>query len=214
LQRYLDKAWDIFFAPARYGIQQSPILETAYRYDDLVSEGDRPALADRLATIRGNVARKLSRIVAAQTADGGAPPTTYIDARGATITNLQTGDGPVEDKSVHIGNVGGSITGAVGADISIQDSFKTINDSGAGEELKTKLTDLTNAVAELCKALPAEQAETTARDLKTFNEEATAKAPRKSILEAIGGALSKTAEAVATVGPPVVALVKAILLIV
>jgi hypothetical protein len=120
----------------------------------------------------------------------------------------------VEDNSVQIGNIGGSFTGVAGAHNTIQDSFKTINDSAASDELKAKLTDLTNAVTELCKHLPPDQAETTARDLQTFNAEATSKAPRRNILEAVGSALSNTAQAVATVGPPVVALVKAILLLV
>jgi hypothetical protein len=114
------------------------------------------------------------------------------------------------DKSVHIGHVGGSITGVIGADNLIRDSFNTVQNSGADDEVKAKLTDLSAAVAELCKALPSSQAEDVARDFKDFTGEAVSNKPRRGVLEALGNGLSEAAKAVEKVGPPVAILVKAV----
>jgi hypothetical protein len=115
------------------------------------------------------------------------------------------------DKSVHIGNVGGSITGVIGADNLIRDSFNTVQKSAAGPEVKAKLAELSNAVAELCKALPPDRAEEAARDFKDFTGEAVSKKPRRGVLEALGNGLSQAAQAVEKVGPPVATLVKAVI---
>lgn len=118
------------------------------------------------------------------------------------------------DKSTQIGDVGGSITGVIGVDNVISESFNKIQGAAADDELKAKLTELTAAVAAMCKQLPPDQAQVAARDLQTFTDEATSATPRRSLLAAIGEGLSTTAEAVEKVGAPVVALVKAILLLI
>jgi flagellar biosynthesis/type III secretory pathway protein FliH len=118
------------------------------------------------------------------------------------------------EHNIRIGNVGGSITGNIGIDSPISNSFNRIQNSAVDDELKNKLAELTAAVAELCKQLHEEQAQGAARDLQTFTEEATAEASRRSILEVIGNSLSKTAETVQQGGGPVISRVKAVLVLV
>lgn len=115
------------------------------------------------------------------------------------------------DKSVQIGRMEGSFSGVIGADNAIQHSFNTVRSSGANDELKAKLIELTSAVEKMCKDLPPEQAEAAARDLDDFTGEATSQKPRRAVLEALGSGLSATAKVVEKVGAPVAALVKAIL---
>jgi hypothetical protein len=211
LQHYLDRTFNLFFSPARYGISQSTILEAAYRYDDLVSEADRANLLQRLTEIRGTVARKVAKGTTPR-APGEVIRSIYIEQHidKAIIAK----GGTVVDKSVRIGDVGGAITGIVGVDNSIHGSFNRVQESEAPDQLKTRLTELTAAVATMVRQLPEEQAKAAARDLDTFTQEAISEAPRRNILEAIGNGLTKTAEAVQKVGAPVIALVKAILLLI
>jgi hypothetical protein len=211
LQHYLDRTFNLFFSQTRYGINQSKILEAAYRYDDLVSEADQATLLQRLTEIRGTISRKVAK--------GTTPQPIGEETRSIYIEQyiekaIIAGEGNIVDKSIRIGDVGGSITGIVGIDSSITSSFNRVQESQAPDELKTKLTELTAAVAEMAKHLPEEQAKVAARDLDTFTQEATSEAPRRNILEAIGNGLAKTADVVDKVGAPVVALVKAILLLI
>jgi len=90
-------------------------------------------------------------------------------------------------------------------------AFNAIGKSEASDDLKHKLEELAKAVQEMCKGLPEEKAETAARYLKSFTEEAAAKQPDKGILEVVGGTLKKAAEVVGELGAPVVKLVQAIL---
>jgi hypothetical protein len=103
------------------------------------------------------------------------------------------------------------ITGSFLVDSEIQNSFNAIQRSEASDELKQQLQLLATEVQNLCKKLPEDKAAQTARDLKSFTEEATAKEPRKSVLEVFGNALTTVAESVGTIGGPVVSLVKAVL---
>jgi hypothetical protein len=204
LQKYLNQVFNTFFASKRYGLDQSDILKVAYQFDDLISSGERPALQERLAEIRGNITRKV--------AEGTTPLPQADDPRLIAIIDKAFFGKGVEymDKSINIRKVGGSITGNIGIDSPINNSFNRIQNSAVDDDLKNKLAQLTAGVAELCKQLPEEQAKAAARDLQTFTEEATAEAPRRSILEVIGNSLSKTAETVQQVGGPVISLVSAI----
>jgi predicted Rossmann fold nucleotide-binding protein DprA/Smf involved in DNA uptake len=98
-----------------------------------------------------------------------------------------------------------------GADAEITDSFNSLANSGAAPELKAQLQELLAAVAKLCEKLPAELAETTARDARTFVEEASSAKPRKNILETIGQGLKSAANFAVDVGIPVAQLVTMII---
>jgi hypothetical protein len=115
-----------------------------------------------------------------------------------------------QSKNVRIGNVGGSITGIVGIDSTITDSFKRIETSDANEELKALLAQLVAAVTEVVKRLPESAATAAGRDLNDFTQEATSERPRKGVLEAFGNGLKRAAEVVGEIGGPVVKLVTAI----
>jgi hypothetical protein len=115
-----------------------------------------------------------------------------------------------QSKNVRIGNVGGSITGIVGIDSTITDSFKRIETSDADEQLKALLAQLVAAVSEVVKRIPESAATAAGRDLNDFTQEATSERPRKGVLEAFGNGLKRAAEVVGEIGGPVVKLVTAI----
>jgi hypothetical protein len=115
-----------------------------------------------------------------------------------------------QSKNVRIGNVGGSITGIVGIDSTITDSFKRIETSDADEQLKALLAQLVAAVSEVVKRIPESAATAAGRDLNDFTQEATSERPRKGVLEALGNGLKQAAELVGEIGGPVVKLVTAI----
>jgi hypothetical protein len=115
-----------------------------------------------------------------------------------------------QSKNVRIGDVGGSITGIVGIDSKITDSFKRIETSDANEQLKALLAQLVAAVSEVVKRLPESAATAAGRDLNDFTQEATSERPRKGVLEAFGNGLKRAAELVGEIGGPVVKLVTAI----
>lgn len=200
LQVFLDRAYDIFFQKKRYGIESTQLLEAAYAIDDLISEDDRPALEQSLSMMRRSVSRKVGAII-----DRVQGQAVRIDN-----ANIWVEEGNVVDKRVSVDNRGGIFTGVAGADAEINSSFNTLANSDTAPELKAQLEQLLAAVATMCQQLSPEQAETAARDARTFMEEASSAAPRKGMLEAIGHGLITAAKLASTVGMPVIQLVTAI----
>ena len=85
------------------------------------------------------------------------------------------GDKTMADKNISIS--GSTVHGSVVAAESIKDSFNTINNSNAGDDLKDTLTQLAKAVEAMAKELPEEKAEEAADDMKRLAEEATKEKP-------------------------------------
>ena len=200
LQRYLSKSFSVFFAKQRFGIAQSEILASAYSYDALVSQDEGDALANQLRHVRRSVSMKVSNgLKSAAKREELAQTASYyiVDSPGVIIV----------DKRVQVGDVHAPITGVIGADNSVQNSFNTIQESSASEGTKEHLKALADAVAAMCRELPEDKAKVAARDLEMFTQEATSENPRRSVLEALGNGLKETAAAVSAVGPGVASLV-------
>jgi hypothetical protein len=113
----------------------------------------------------------------------------------------------MEDKSVRIGDVGGSISGAIGSDISITDSFNTIDNSSASDDVKMVLRELLQASDQMAADLPQAEADQARRDVSTLIDEATSDTPRRSMIEAVGEGLLSVAKTAGAVGAPVITLV-------
>ncbi|GAA0548104.1 hypothetical protein GCM10010172_32420 [Paractinoplanes ferrugineus] len=210
----------------------------AYGFDNLVAKGDIPGLHQSLSSARRNVARLIEVYVnedLATKSDLGknlqsiraARRTISMIANGelsrsanhATRQSIHVGtaylgDGVTvhdESKRIQIGNVSGSITGIVGIDAKIQNSFQQLGNSTADTGLKRLLEELILAVSNLAKELPQADGEAVGRELSDFTGEATSDAPRRRVLETFGDGLRKAAELASEVGTPVIALVNAVI---
>lgn len=189
------------------GLPESEILAAAYASDEIVNQGDRAELLRLLNDMRGNLLRLLEEHTRAKSTAAAAPKYIYIE-RVDKMTE--------HDESVNI-TAGGNVMGS-GKNIDIKDSFKNISaavqSSGAPEELRGKLEELTDAVAKMAEQLDPTEADQARRDMEMFAQEAVAPEPRRPILEAVGGGLKKLAGKFADFGPPVISLVAAILVLV
>ncbi|HLO16335.1 MAG TPA: COR domain-containing protein [Anaerolineales bacterium] len=118
---------------------------------------------------------------------------------GGSVTNIYVG-----------GNFDGNLT--VGDDNqSIKDSYNRIASAKIDTNLKETLKQLTDAVAVMAKALPAEQAAEATDDLAKLVEEATKPAPNKKWYSVSIEGLIKAAENVDKVGGPVINLSRQVL---
>ncbi|MDJ0902579.1 MAG: hypothetical protein QNJ55_27625 [Xenococcus sp. MO_188.B8] len=93
----------------------------------------------------------------------------------------------------------------------IIDSREKVAQSDAARDLKDRLTELSQAVAEMAKALPENQQEQVARDLKSLTDEATSDSPRKSWYELSAKGLIEAAKIVGEIAEPVITATKAVL---
>ena len=135
---------------------------------------------------------------------------TALQQKGVNITNLEGGL-VMKEVQQELNISGSTIHGdinQVAAD-SISDSFKKA-ENAENPELREKLQELSEQIAELCKKLPADKQEQVAQDLKVLTDEATSKEPREQWYTLGANALIKTAGSVAEMAAPIAATVKAI----
>lgn len=59
LQDYLNSAFTLIFEPS-FGIPSGEIFKAAYETDQLIAEGERASLLERLNQVRGNIRRKVA----------------------------------------------------------------------------------------------------------------------------------------------------------
>lgn len=104
-----------------------------------------------------------------------------------------------------------TIHGSVVAAESIQDSFNVIEKAPIKDDLKEQLKQLAQSVQVMVQALPKEQAEEVADDMKRLAEEATKPAPNKKWYSVSIEGLTKAAENLGKVGEPVVKLAAKVL---
>lgn len=200
LQAYLNETDRLLSRGSVYGIGTAE-LKTALGLEDLVNPGERESLLVRLRGMRGNVYRKVEEAPAEKA------PVQIVFAEGTVSVNQQIGDINMDDRSVSIGDVHGSIQGAIGSDIRITNSFQQIDASGASEEVKTVLKELVRSVEALKPQFDDVNRGEVERHLDGLVQEATAPAPKRGLIEALGDALAQTAKAAGEVGLPVVKLV-------
>ena len=85
----------------------------------------------------------------------------------------------------------------------IQNSFNQIQSSGASDEIKGLLTELTKQVDALCKHLNEDEAAIVKQDLETLAKEAAKEKPSKKIFEIKLESLKKAAENIGEIAGPV-----------
>lgn len=123
----------------------------------------------------------------------------HIDQRRETMTqNNQT----IQGSTVH---------GSVVAAENIKDSFNVIEKASIQDDLKQQLKELAQAVEAMTQALPKEQAEEVADDMKRLADEATKPAPNKKWYSVSIEGLTKAAQNLGQVGEPVVKLAAKVL---
>jgi hypothetical protein len=168
----------------------------------------RLLLTDRKEDARKHVALAVERL---------EPLEEALDDALLAFQNIQSSLGyaepaPKKKEEVHVTHqtitiYGDVVNSNVVAAVTIKDSFNSLDKSAVEEELKSALTDLHKATAELTTRLPNDEAERAARDLAELTEEATSKSPRRAFWERAAEGLLSAAEKVAKAGIPIIELV-------
>ncbi|MEL7070757.1 MAG: hypothetical protein AAGN15_19140 [Cyanobacteria bacterium J06581_3] len=119
---------------------------------------------------------------------------------------------PREKEEVHVTNQtitihGDVVNSNIVAAAAITDSFNRFAKSEVQEDMKSALTALHKATAELTTRLPADEAERAACDLAELTAEATSESPRRAFWKRANEGLLSAAEKVAKAGVPVIELV-------
>lgn len=123
-----------------------------------------------------------------------------IDQRDQSVTHghrVSTGAGTV-------------INGQMVVATTIQDSFKTISESGVSKELQAELKTLCTQVEAMLLSLPEDRKHDVQQDLASFVTETTKESPRKKWYELSAEGLIEAAKACAGVASPVIITVKKI----
>jgi hypothetical protein len=94
---------------------------------------------------------------------------------------------------------------------SIQDSFKQIQDSEVSGDLGTALETVVKAIESIHSELEQNAAKQLAEDCKALVHEATKREPRKSIIQAVGGALKSNVETLGKVALPLTLAVEKVM---
>lgn len=122
------------------------------------------------------------------------------------LGDLIKGDKNVNQKNINIGD-GATISGNVVIADAIENSFNTIHNANAGEELKTLLTQLTTEVKAIAEKLPPDEAEEVGDDLERFVEETTKDKPKRKWYSVSGEGIVEAAKAVGDAGKNILELV-------
>jgi hypothetical protein len=171
----------------------------------------RLLLTDRKDDARNHVALAAERL---------APLEEALEDALLAFQNIQSSLGyaepaPKEKEEVHVTHQtitihGDVVNSNVVAAATITDSFNRLAKSKVEEELKSALTALHKATAELTTRLPADEAERAACDLAELAAEATSESPRRAFWKRAAEGLLSAAEKVAKAGIPVIELVNKI----
>ncbi len=205
LQRYLGTTLPLLERGTLYGIKAGEELRSALGLGDLVNPGDRESLLARAEGMRQTVRRKVEEAPAER-----HPQPIFFLGDQTIVTGSEI---KMEDKSIRVGDIHGSFKGAIGSDIDITESFQQIEESSSSSDVKDTLKALVEAVQAMNVDLGEEQKAVAKRDLEGIVQEASAEAPRRTILEALADGLVQTAKTVGEVGIPVIKLVTKLLVI-
>lgn len=193
VQYYLTEVVRSVEKQDRFGIAQTPLLDAARHAYGL-------ALGGHAASLLGQ-RKKVAALVQA-----------YIERENSksTITYVVEGD----LVSITLGNV--TVTGDfnVVTATNITNSFNKAAQAPVDAQLKERLQALALEIANLAKALPAEEAEKVSTDLGVLTTEVTSKKPRKAWYELSAAGLLEAAKTVAAMTGPVTTAVKAVLALV
>lgn len=191
-QAYLLDRAQMLLRRDALGIDQTEILSAAAELSDLVEVGQRESLLALVGKIRPNVLKQLERLI-------------EREKNRAHIVQYYVKGDYVGEQVIIKGNT--IYNGNLVVAKTIQNSFNTLEGSGASDELKKQLEELHTAVGAMAEKLDPKKAEEVARDLEVLTREATAAEPRRKWYELSGEGLIEAAKAVADIGPKVIALV-------
>jgi len=191
-QAYLLDRAQMLLRRDALGIDQTEILAAAAELSDLVDVGQRESLLALVGKIRPNVLRQVERLI-------------EREKNRAHIVQINVEGDYVGEQVIIKGNT--IYNGNLVVAKTIQNSFNTLQDSSANDELRAQLEELHTAVGAMAEKLDPKKAEEVARDLESLTKEATAAEPRRKWYEFSGEGLIEAAKAVADVGPKVIALV-------
>ena len=122
---------------------------------------------------------------------------------------INQGEKKMTENKISINN--STIHGSVVAAENIKNSFNVIEKAPIQDNLKQQLKQLTQAVEAMTQALPKEQAEEVADDMKRLADEATKPTPNKKWYSVSIDGLTKAAKNLGEVGEPVVKLAAKVL---
>jgi hypothetical protein len=228
LQNYLKKATRLLSKETYHGLPQSEIMRAATQARDLINQGEKETLIDKMSGIRLNILRNLKEFTSSPNhsasienelvkavhqidrVDGDLNITIVHKAEGPGIMNV--------DKSQNIDFSGISGNVNIGGDVNqtaaktIQNAFNKANEvSSTKPELQAKLQELAQAVAEMSGQLPEGVQQRVAQDLQTLTEQATSDNPERKWYELSAKGLIEAAKAVGEVAAPVVKATEAVL---
>ena len=213
LQKYLLDSMRLLNKKARYGISQTNILKTVQRFDEIVNPGERISLLTQIEenlNIRKNVFNNLEKfIVPSEDTNGlfhiiGNNNQVFVGKEQKVRGNVMS------EYKIQIGD-NAKFSGDFIVAESIQNSFNKISSSDTSQEIKKKLTELSNSVLELCNHLSNDEAKEVVRDMDSLIDEAISDKPRRKWYELSAEGLIDAAKSVGTVGKPVIDTTKAIL---
>ena len=93
----------------------------------------------------------------------------------------------------------------------IENSFNKVSSSAASEQIKEKLKEITEAVADMCNHLPEDEARAAARDLDSLTKEVISSKPRRKWYQINAEGLIEAAKTVGELGAPVITAVSSLL---
>jgi hypothetical protein len=198
LQEFLAETIERMERKTYEGMAQSDLLSAAMEIQDSVSKDERTVILEQLEPLRKAVREAVDRFTAATGFEG-------------TVVIVEAGGTYVEQKQ----NV--TITGGTNVSVNqvaaktIQNSFNSIQQSNASDEMKARLTELNELVQQLMPKLPEDQQKKAAKNLDKLTEEATSKEPDREWYEVSAKGLIDAAKTVAEMAGPVTTAVKAVL---
>ncbi|MGH9057549.1 MAG: hypothetical protein ACRDYY_17070 [Acidimicrobiales bacterium] len=202
LTAYLKECTEFLNGRFRNGYENDAILADAFKVHERLNQGERETLLRVVSEFDRESAERLEWTLArAKEKASDRSPKIYIG-------NVIQGD--YVDRSIRARDITNS--GIIGDSNFVENSFNRIEDGDASDEVKLQMKALIEAVVALVPHIsdPAVKEQLT-RDTQAFTEEASAKAPRKTMLRTFGDAIVTVAKAVGTYGVPVIGIVTAIL---
>lgn len=212
LQKYLRDSMRLISRKKRYGIEQSKLLDIAQQFEETINPGERKTLLSQLERI--NIRKNIYNNVKNFTKLGNDSFVNFHVIGDGTVINtgkmLKVEGDNMAMYKITFGDNAKVIGDFVVAD-SIQNSFNRISKSEVSEELKDRLKNLSEAVANMCTHLPENMGREAARDVEIISGEVLSNNPRCKWYKMSAEGLIKTAKTVGHLADPVIRIVKELL---
>ena len=193
IQQHLNGAIRAIERPARFGVEQTEMIDVARGAFETLFPGETTTLA----TMRLQIGAKVEVFMA------------RARTQAATINNHHY-HGEYMSTTITLGAVTVSGDFNIVTAKSIENSFNKAT-GAANPALGEALKALSQQVADLVKQLPPDKSEAAARDLEALTTEATSKAPRQKWYQLSGEGLVDAGKAVASMAGPIATAVGTVL---